>query len=308
MKNQTLAAIDIGSNAIRLMVSNVELYRNNNIKRIALLRIPIRLGEDVFSTKTISHKKLELMENAMCGFASLIKAYGIKQYRACATSAMREATNSKYVISKIKEVSNIDIDIISGAEEADLIFAAGKSQAIMEPGKSYLYIDVGGGSTEVIMYSAGKKVSSHSFELGTVRMLSGSVDPNEFNKYEQWIKTQSQTYSPCAIIGSGGNINKIQRLVGKKDKDPFSATELRVLYDTLKSMNYEERIHTLSLNPYRADVILPAANIYNAAAEVGRINNIIVPRLGLADGIILQLAQNLKPTKRTERYALPMGT
>ena len=293
MKTQTIAAIDIGSNAIRLMVSNVELYRNNNIKRVALLRVPIRLGEDVFSDNIISAEKLDLMENAMCGFASLIKAYGVKTYRACATSAMREAANSEQVLFRIKEISDIDIDIISGAEEADLIFTAGKSQAIMEPGKSYLYIDVGGGSTEVIMYSEGTKVCSHSFELGTVRMLSGNVDPNEINEYEQWIKTQSETYKPCAIIGSGGNINKIQRLVGKKDKDPFSATELSELYQTLQSMSNEQRIHSLSLNPHRADVILPAANIYNTAAKVGQINNIIVPRLGLADGIILQLAQKL---------------
>ena len=294
MTTQTIAAIDIGSNAIRLMVSNVEIYRENSIKKVAMIRVPIRLGEDVFSHKSISSDKIARLKDAMSGFASLMKAYEVKLYRACATSAMREAENSQQVLCEIKNCCDIDIDIISGTEEADLIFAAGESQTIMEPGKSYMYIDVGGGSTEVIVYSGNQKVKSHSFELGTVRMLSGNVD-KEMDNYKSWLKKQTLKYSPIAIIGSGGNINKIQRLVGKKDRESVSSAELKVIYDTLKLMSYEQRVETLSLNQYRADVILPAAKIIHTASKITGVQHILIPRLGLADGIISQLAQKLQP-------------
>lgn len=295
MKIDTLAAVDIGSNAIRLMISNVESYPSgtHEVKKVAFLRVPIRLGEDVFVNGEISEEKTARLIDAMKGFAYIIKSFGAVKWRACATSAMREAGNGMEVLRKVFEATGLQIEIISGDEEADTIYAAGGISSALDGNKSYLYIDVGGGSTEVVVYSNKQKVNARSFKLGTVRMLTEMVKEDEFEVFKVWLKEQAAIYAPSGIIGSGGNINKVQRMLGKKDKEQLNSTEIRVLFESLKSMNYEERIHNLGLNTYRADVILPALKIFVTATKVCKINDIIVPRVGLADGIIAQLYRSL---------------
>lgn len=295
MRVDTLAAVDIGSNAIRLMVSNVETYPSGatDVKKVAFLRVPIRLGEDVFVQGRISEEKEGRLVDAMMGFAYIIKSFGAVKWRACATSAMREASNGEQVVQRVFEKTGLQIEIISGDEEADTIYAAGGIASALDDNKSYLYIDVGGGSTEVVVYSNKEKVNARSFKLGTVRMLTEMVKEEEFENFKIWLKEQAAIYSPTGIIGSGGNINKVQRMLGKKDKEQLNSTEIKILFDTLKSMNYEQRIHNLGLNTYRADVILPALKIFVTASKVCKINDIIVPRVGLADGIIHQLYKAL---------------
>lgn len=291
----TLGAIDIGSNAIRLMIANVETYSSGavDVKKVAFLRVPIRLGEDVFVDGAISDEKQSRLIDAMNGFSYIIKSFKAIKYRACATSAMREAKNGDQVIERVFNETGVRIDVISGDEEADTIYAAGGISSAIDGDKSYLYIDVGGGSTEVVVYSNKQKVAARSFKLGTVRMLTEMVKEDEFDKFKEWLKEQAKNYQPTGIIGSGGNINKVQRMLGKKDKEIVNSTEMRVLFESLKSMNYEERIHNLGLNTYRADVILPALKIFVTASKVCKINDIIVPRVGLADGIIKQLHNEL---------------
>lgn len=286
----TLAAIDIGSNAIRLLVSNIETYKTQQeFKKLAFVRVPIRLGEDVFTTRMIGPEKQQRLSDALVGFAYIMKSFRVLDFRAYATSAMREALNGADVVEQIYKLSGIRIEIISGEQEADTIYAAGGLKQILSSSQTFLYVDVGGGSTEVIVYSDGSKIEARSFRLGTVRMLTGMVDDAEMDAFKSWLKEVAKQYSPTCIIGSGGNINKVQRLLGKKDSEPFSFVELSSLYKTLKAMSYEERVLELNLNTYRADVIVPALKIFYTVAKTCKIQEIAVPRLGLADGIIKQL-------------------
>lgn len=294
MKIDTLAAIDIGSNAIRLLISNVEQYQTDNqFKKLAYLRVPIRLGEDVFSDGCISDLKKQRLLDAMQGFSHIMKAYNVLDYRAYATSAMREAVNGLQIVDEISKASGITIEIISGQQEADTIYHAGGLQSVMNRNSNYLYVDVGGGSTEIVVYSAGQKVEAYSFQLGTVRMLEDAVDKNEMETFKQWLKLMYKTYQPQGIIASGGNINKVHKMLGKKERESVSYIEMKVLYDTLTKMSFEERIHNLKLNPYRADVIVPALHIFLTIAEICKINETIVPKVGVVDGIIHQLYANL---------------
>ena len=290
MKNRILGAIDIGSNAIRLLIANVEEYSTEiQYKKIAFLRVPIRLGEDVFSDqKSVGDNKKERFVQAMKGFTHIMKAYEVENYRACATSAMREAVNGEEIVKQVKEQCGLNIDIISGQEEADILFASGM-QEITNISGSYLYVDVGGGSTEITVYKEGSKRESCSFPLGTVRILNDAVDKDEFKKFKKWLKKIAKKYAPETIIGSGGNINKIQKLLNKKDKEPIFFTELTILNNYVKSFSMEDRERVLQLNPYRADVIVPAMKIFLTVAKCCKINEIIAPKLGLADGIIKQL-------------------
>lgn len=292
MKIETLGAIDIGSNAIRLLVCNIETYaRDREFKKLAFLRIPIRLGEDVFTQQIITPEKITRLTQAMHGFHYIMQSFGVINYRACATSAMREAANGDQVVSDIFDKTDVKIEIISGEQEADTIYAAGGLSELLNTNRNFLYVDVGGGSTEVVVYSQGQKQESRSFRLGTVRILSNAVDDDEFDNFKKWLKTAAAKYQPQCIIGSGGNINKVQRMLGKKDKETLCLLELQILYRTLKSMTFEERVQNLKLNTYRADVIIPALKIFVTVAKTCAINEIAVPRQGLADGIIYQLYQ-----------------
>lgn len=289
MSTFTFGAIDIGSNAIRLLISTVEEYPDQvEYKKTAFLRVPIRLGEDVFTRGEISAQKRERMCEAMEGFAHIMKAYGVQDYRAYATSAMREAKNGKEITEYIRQKSGIGIEIISGELEADTIYANGLAD-MLAADKTYLYVDVGGGSTEVIVYSDRAKTEARSFSLGTVRMLSDAVDKDEMKKFKKWLAGIGKRYRPSALIGSGGNINKVQKLLNKKDRENISRPELDMLYRYVKSFNFAERVHTMRLATYRADVIVPAMKIFLTVCTQCNVDEIIVPKMGLSDGIIRTL-------------------
>ncbi len=291
MNRETIGAIDIGSNAIRLLINYVESENNDSVafKKAAFIRVPIRLGEDVFTSGEIGTEKLERLEHAMVSFSYLLKSFKVARYRACATSAMRDANNSDEVVKHIREKAGIPIEIISGKEEASIIFEAGMLADMMDKRRGYLYVDVGGGSTEVTIYSRGKKVDSESFPLGTVRMISNAIEKSEWKRFKKWLDECAAKYKATAIIGSGGNINKIHKILNKKENEHIRYVELQLLYEQLENMSYEERVHNLGLNSYRADVIIPALKIFTAVCNVCKINNVIVPKKGLADGIIHKL-------------------
>ncbi len=294
MNRETLGAIDIGSNAIRLLINFVESDGNVSFKKAAFIRVPIRLGEDVFTEGAIGEDKKERLKHAMISFSHLLKSFKVKSYRACATSAMRDASNSAEVVNYIRETSGINIEIISGIEEAETIFDAGMRLGFMDNNTNYLFVDVGGGSTEVTIYSNGKKIDSESFPLGTVRMISNAVNKDEWKRFKKWLSECAKKHSATAVVGSGGNINKIHKMLYNKDRENIRYVELQLLYEQLDAMSYEERISRLGLNTYRADVIMPALKIFTTVCKECKINNIIVPKIGLADGIIHSLYKNGK--------------
>ncbi len=297
MDRITLGAIDIGSNAIRLLINYVEHSSSGKVtfKKAAFIRVPIRLGEDVFTTGQIGEKKRAKLLEAMRSFASLMRTFSVKGYRACATSAMREAANSAEVVAEIAQQSGINIEIITGREEAETIFNSGGASNLMERDGSYIYVDVGGGSTEVTIYSNHKRVISDSFPIGTVRTISDAVDKESPERFKRWLEERARPLKPVAIIGSGGNINKVYKLLNKREGDSINYVELKILYNQIKDMSYDERVRNMGLNLYRADVIEPAMKIFLTVAKSCRINEILVPRVGLGDGIIQQLyKQTLK--------------
>ena len=289
------AAVDIGSNAIRLLVSNVieEENKEPQFKKSSLVRVPIRLGADAFVLGTISDNNIQRMIDAMNAFKLLMKVNGVEKYKACATSAMREAKNGQEVADKILSETGVKIDIIGGKEEAAIISSTDLTKLI-EGDASYLYVDVGGGSTEFTLFSKGKIIKSKSFRMGTVRLLNNAKATNKkiFKEVETWIKTNSKDFKKIALIGSGGNINKLFKMSGRTEGKPISYIYLNAQYQFLKNMSYSERISELSLNPDRADVIIPAAKIYLSAMKWSGARIIYVPKIGLSDGIIKSLYYN----------------
>ena len=289
------AAVDIGSNAIRLLVSNVieEENKEPQFKKSSLVRVPIRLGADAFVLGTISDNNIQRMIDAMNAFKLLMKVNGVEKYKACATSAMREAKNGQEVADKILKETGVKIDIIGGKEEAAIISSTDLTKLI-EGDASYLYVDVGGGSTEFTLFSKGKIIKSKSFRMGTVRLLNNAKATNKkiFKEVETWIKTNTKDFKKIALIGSGGNINKLFKMSGRTEGKPISYIYLNAQYQFLKNMSYSERISELSLNPDRADVIIPAAKIYLSAMKWSGARIIYVPKIGLSDGIIKSLYYN----------------
>ena len=282
-------AIDIGSNAIRLLVMNaIEYPEETTFKKVSLIRIPIRLGADVFKDQVISSVKCDKLIHAMEGYQHIMQAYNILDYRACATSAMREAKNGPELISEIRNKIGIDLEVITGKEEAEIIFNTGVAQ-MLDPNKDYLYVDVGGGSTEVTVVSKNAKVEQESFNIGTVRMLSQSVDAAEVDRFKGFMRQQATKLKDTSLIGSGGNINKLFKLMGKKYGETINPSELKHMYDYLKRFTFEERISVLRLNPHRADVIIPATKIFLWAFKHSNSKRVFVPRMGLSDGIVKQL-------------------
>jgi len=288
------AAIDIGSNAIRLLIANVieqdngpTLFRKN-----ALVRVPIRLGKDVFVNGEISEENQRRMLDAMAAFKLLMNAHQVIQYRACATSAMRSAENGNDLVRKIKEETQVNIEIIDGEEEAAII-AATDLQTFIKEDRTYLYVDVGGGSTELTIYDKGVIITSRSFKIGTVRLLNDLVSPSDWEMFKGWIVEHTKDYRHIELIGSGGNINKVFKLSTKKPGKTLSYLYLTQLFKELKMMSYEQRIINLKLNPDRADVIIPALRIYLQAMKSSRGEHIIVPKVGLVDGIIKKLYQTI---------------
>ena len=288
-------AIDIGSNAIRLLVSNVIVRENAEpqFKKSSLVRVPIRLGADAFVSGIISDENVTRMVDAMQAFKLLMKVHHVEKYKACATSAMRESKNGKEVIAKIKEETGVDIDIIGGKEEAAIISFT-DLKTLIEGDNSYLYVDVGGGSTEFTIFSGGKIITSKSFKMGTVRLLNNKKSENKiiFANVEKWIKKNTKDLKRLSLIGSGGNINKLFKMSGRTEGKPISYIYLNAQYQFLKKMSYQDRISELSLNPDRADVIIPATKIYLSAMKWSGARKIYVPKIGLSDGIIKSLFYN----------------
>lgn len=289
-----LAAIDIGSNAIRLLLSRV--FEDKNIvlfHKEELIRMAIRLGEDVFLQGKISDEKIQRLIYAMRSYYNIMQVYNVKAYKAVATSAMRDASNGKDVIKILEQETQIKIEILDGKTEANLIFA-NHIEELLDPDKAYMYIDVGGGSTEITIYNKHKVVASKSFNIGTLRLLYNKVDESVWDDMKQWIKKHTQGIYPLYAIGSGGNINKLYKMSGKKENKSLGYNKLKGIYEMLQSYTYEERMKLLGLKPDRADVIVPAAKIYLTAMKTADIDKIYVPQIGLSDGVIHQLYEDLK--------------
>lgn len=284
------AAIDIGSNAIRLLIATVIEKEGSPplFKKTSLVRVPIRLGADVFLEQKISVKNTARMLEAMEAFRLIMKNHNVVEYRACATSAMREARNGQEIANKIKETTGIQIHIIDGKDEAAIIASTDLKELISD-NKVFLYVDVGGGSTEFTIFANGKNINSRSFQLGTVRILNDMVRESMWDEVEIWIKENLKPYEKVDVIGSGGNINSIYKFSGKKVGKPLSYFFMANYFEKIKEMTFHERIFELQMNPDRADVIIPATRIYLSAMKWSKAKNIYVPKIGLADGIVKSL-------------------
>lgn len=287
---EKFAAIDIGSNAIRLLIATIieKGEKPPQFKKTSLVRVPIRLGADVFLDGRISDTNMERMVDAMNAYALLMKTHKVTKYRACATSAMREADNGQEVAKQIRQQTGINIEIIDGKDEAAII-ASTDLRDLIDTDKNFLYVDVGGGSTEFTVFANRKIVASRSFKLGTVRILNDMVRESVWDEAKRWVKKHSKNYEKISLIGSGGNINSIYKSSRVKVGKPLSYFYLTSYFEKLKSYNYHERIFELQMNPDRADVIIPATKIYLSAMKWSKAKNIYVPKIGLSDGIIKSL-------------------
>jgi exopolyphosphatase / guanosine-5'-triphosphate,3'-diphosphate pyrophosphatase len=285
------AAIDIGSNAIRLLIEEVHMDgKAFHIEKVSLTRVPVRLGEDVFMSGKISEEKIRQLSKTMRAFWYLMDVHKIEMFRACATSAMREATNRKEVIERVAAESNIMIELLTGDTEAQLIFSNYFAQNLNHDA-NYLYIDVGGGSTELTLIKKGKRIKGESFDLGTVRILSGAVKKSTWEKAKNWIESEKIRNGNLTAIGTGGNINTVFKIQGKKPHETISISEIQDQLKLLKSLSFDQRIVRMRLRPDRADVIIPACEIYINLMGYAGITNMLVPKIGLADGIILDMFQ-----------------
>jgi exopolyphosphatase/guanosine-5'-triphosphate,3'-diphosphate pyrophosphatase len=290
-----LAAIDIGSNAARLLISDVKLdsFGNPVFNKLNLIRVPLRLGFDVFEKGIISKEKRSMVLQTMKAFAHLMKAYDVQHLKACATSAMRDAGNSNDIIKKIKLETDIEIKVITGDEEANYIYENHIAENL-DKLHAYLYIDVGGGSTEITFFSEGNLKYKESFNIGTIRLLKNQVTENNWNELKDHIKQNTKSNLPIIAIGSGGNINKIFSLSKKKEGKPLSLDLLKDYYKELSAVSLEDRIKLYKLREDRADVIVPALQIYINIMRWAEITEIYVPKIGLADGLIQSLYEEVK--------------
>lgn len=290
-----LAAIDIGSNAARLLI--VEVNNNKEGKpqfnKLNLVRVPLRLGFDVFDNGEISKPKRGMILQTMKAYGHLMKAYEVQFIKACATSAMRDAANSDDIIRKVKLETGIEIKVISGDEEASVIYENHIAENL-DVEHSYLYIDVGGGSTELTFFSEGKLKYKESFNIGTIRLLKGQVEEHTWDEMKEHLKRNTKSSLPMVAIGSGGNINKVFSMSKKKEGKPLPLELLKDYYKELSSVSLEERIRVYKLREDRADVIVPALQIYINVMRWADIEEIYVPKIGLADGLIQSLYEEVK--------------
>jgi exopolyphosphatase/guanosine-5'-triphosphate,3'-diphosphate pyrophosphatase len=292
------AAIDIGSNAVRLLIA--EIIENNesiSFKKNTLIRVPVRLGDDAFLHKKLSDKKIIDLVKTMQAFRNLMDVYKVTDYMACATSAMREAKNGQAVADQIKAETGVDLQIVHGEAEAKIIYAS-HAEINIDKSKNYLYIDVGGGSTELSLFSNGQLLASQSFNLGTIRILDNQDKDETWNEMKDFIREHTKGLKNVFGIGSGGNINKLYKLSQEKDGNPLSYIKLRALYNYLDSFSLKDRINVLGLNHDRADVIIPACEIFITVLKSGNIKSIYVPTVGMVDGIIQTLIDKNYPSAR----------
>lgn len=284
-----IAAIDIGSNAVRMLICYVISSGDEYVfQKNSYLRLPIRLGEDSFKNGIISNKKIILLTNAILSFKYIMKVHGIKEYKIYATSALRESINSKEVISIVKKNTDLNIELITGLKEAKII-SKGNSLEKIEFNKTFLYVDVGGGSTEFSILRKGKEKMSKSFKIGTVRLLNNLVDDSMLMEIKKWLKSNIDNDDKIKLFATGGNINKIQSMTGSKSGKPISYLSIKDLSNTLMEFNYQERMMKFDLNPDRADVIIPALKIFITTMEFVNANKIFVPKSGLVDGMINEI-------------------
>ena len=291
MNIERLAAIDIGSNAVRLLIAN--LYHTDEqtyIRKANLIRIPLRLGEEVFQDGEISSYRRNKLVQTMHTYQKLMEIYEVSDYRGCATSAMRESKNGKAIAKQIKNETGIEIEIISGKKEAEIIYST-QLLHMMEPGKTYLFVDVGGGSTELTFFTGSTSNFSKSFDIGTLRMRNDQVTEDKWNKLESWLKKMQLETPTDLIIGSGGNINKVFKLLNKIPGQTIHVSELNAMTSYLENQTVEQLIIDTKLRPDRADVIIPACHIFQFILKHSSCNEILVPKIGLADGIVSLLHQ-----------------
>jgi exopolyphosphatase/guanosine-5'-triphosphate,3'-diphosphate pyrophosphatase len=304
LTSNRFAAIDIGSNAVRLLLSEVfETQNGPYFRKISLIRMPIRMGRDAFIHGKISKPKAAQLLNTIKGFQSLVSAYRPVDFRACATSAMRESGNGAKIKNRIKDQTGVDIKIISGKEEARIIFANNPWSHLAE-GSAWLFIDVGGGSTEITIYSNGKIVS-RSFGIGTIRLLEELVSRSQWKEMKAWIVDHTRSFASIDAIGSGGNINKIIKLAKCSDGKAITRAKMKKVRNNLKFFTYDDRITKLGLKPDRADVIMPALKIYMSVMKWGGIKTISVPQIGLADGLV-RIMHRKHVLKRSRRMNQPL--
>jgi len=290
-----LAAIDIGSNAARLLITEVIDHNSSDPKfnKLNLIRVPLRLGFDVFENGLISDEKTTMLIQTIKAFRHLINAYEVDAIKACATSAMRDAKNSDKIIAIIKKETGLDVEVITGEMEANLVYENHIAEN-MDKDHSYMYIDVGGGSTEVSIFGNGKLTAKKSFNIGTIRLLKNGVSENAWDEMKEYIKQSTKSHKDIISIGSGGNINKVFSLSKKKDGKPLHIELLRDYYKELSSFTVAERIANYNLRADRADVIVPALLIYINAMRWANSEQIYVPKIGLADGLIHHLWEELR--------------
>jgi len=287
-------AIDIGSNAARLLIC--EVYENEgklHFKKRSLVRVPLRLGEEVFATGSIPSEKMEDIVNTMKAYRHLLEVHGAIAYKAVATSAMRDASNGEEIVDLVKNEAGIDIDIISGKSEAEVLYTTHFEQTL-DPKKSYLYIDVGGGSTELSLFSEGRIANTRSFNIGTLRLMKDQVSRSQWQEMKSWIEIHLKTSKDVLAIGSGGNINKLFKLNGARSDKKISLMELQQLFEKLEGYSYMERMIELGMRSDRADVIMPATRIFMKVMRWALIEEIYVPKFGLSDGIVRMLAKKLE--------------
>jgi len=285
------AAIDTGSNAVRLLIADI-IQNDGTIsfKKNTLVRVPLRLGDDAFLDKHISDKKADDLVKTMVAFKNLMDVYKVSDYMACATSAMREAKNGPELIKRIKEEANLDLEIIHGEKEAGIIYAS-HIGVDLDESKTYLYIDVGGGSTELSLFADGEQIASQSFNIGTIRILDNQDTDETWKEMQEFVRKHTKAHKVIYGVGTGGNINKLFKLSDEKDGEPLSYIKLKSLYNYLSSYSLKDRINVLKLNQDRADVIIPACEIYTTVMKWANIKMIYVPSVGMADGIIQTLIE-----------------
>ncbi len=294
MNIKTYAAIDIGSNGIRLLINHIYEYPTHTLfNKTALVRVPIRLGHDAFTENQISEENILRLVKGMKSYRLLMEVYGVDTYKAFATSAMREAKNAKEVVQRVKKEAKVDIEVIDGDKEATIIFSS-ELKEFINSRKAFLYVDVGGGSTEVTLINKGNIVASRSFQIGTVRFLEGRVNDDYLqNEIKPWVKKITKGIN-VEVIGSGGNINYVFKQSGKREGLPLVYVYVSDFYKTLKEMTYEERIEHYNMKPDRADVIVPALNIYKKIMKWSKAQKIHIPKIGVADGMIQWMYRNEK--------------
>jgi exopolyphosphatase/guanosine-5'-triphosphate,3'-diphosphate pyrophosphatase len=283
-----LGAIDVGSNAMRVLVGEVTKPIGVwHYSKIAYLRLPVRLGEEVFDKGKISDEKIEKFIEGMRIFKNYLDFYGVSDYRAVATSAMRDSSNAKKIIQRVKKETGITLEVITGKEEAELVYLT--FQLIPDLKMNYVLIDVGGGSTEITLFQDNKVHAAKSFQIGSVRLMKNKVSKKSWNEVNEWLATEILPFKPARVFGSGGTINSVHKVLGKQDKVPVELSEMKTLKDKLEPLSIEERIYQFKIKPDRADVIGPAMEIYIKMMQSLGLDQIYVPKMGLSDGMMLDL-------------------